>query len=123
MIVLLWTCAHTQGLKVERETDTGSEVIEVKLPAVVTTDLRLNTPRYAKIPDIMKVRVIVVLRPLISCGRYEGSMLEPNAAPSCCDWSYQHLRSVLLACNDASSARRQRRRRSTCSSLRTWAWT
>lgn len=40
----------------ERETDTGSEVLQVKLPAVVSTDLRLNTPRYATIPNIMKVR-------------------------------------------------------------------
>lgn len=45
-----------QALKVERETDTGSEVLQVKLPAVVSTDLRLNTPRYATIPNIMKVR-------------------------------------------------------------------
>lgn len=43
----------------ERETDTGSEVLQVKLPAVVSTDLRLNTPRYATIPNIMKVRACV----------------------------------------------------------------
>jgi electron transfer flavoprotein beta subunit len=48
------TCA--QGLKVERETDTGSESVQVKVPAVLTTDLRLNVPRYATIPNIMKVR-------------------------------------------------------------------
>lgn len=50
-------CTCWQAVKVERETDTGSEVIQVKLPAVVSTDLRLNTPRYATIPNIMKVRL------------------------------------------------------------------
>lgn len=41
---------------VTREVDGGLETIAVKLPAVVTADLRLNTPRYAKLPDIMKAR-------------------------------------------------------------------
>ncbi len=41
---------------VTREVDGGLETISVKLPAVVTADLRLNTPRYAKLPDIMKAR-------------------------------------------------------------------
>ncbi|HHQ14158.1 MAG TPA: electron transfer flavoprotein beta subunit/FixA family protein, partial [Chromatiales bacterium] len=39
---------------VTREVDAGLEVIEVDLPAVITTDLRLNEPRYVKLPDIMK---------------------------------------------------------------------
>jgi len=39
-----------------REVDAGLEVIEVELPAVVTTDLRLNEPRYVKLPDIMKAK-------------------------------------------------------------------
>ena len=42
--------------KVTREIDGGLEVLEVKLPAVVTTDLRLNTPRYATLPNIMKAK-------------------------------------------------------------------
>ncbi|MGI9262523.1 MAG: electron transfer flavoprotein subunit beta/FixA family protein, partial [Woeseiaceae bacterium] len=42
--------------KVTREVDVGLEVIEVDLPAVVTTDLRLNEPRYVKLPDIMKAK-------------------------------------------------------------------
>lgn len=42
--------------RVTREVDAGLEVIEVQLPAVVTTDLRLNEPRYIKLPDIMKAR-------------------------------------------------------------------
>lgn len=41
---------------VTREVDGGLMTVAVKLPAVVTTDLRLNTPRYAKLPDIMKAR-------------------------------------------------------------------
>ncbi|MFP6575687.1 MAG: electron transfer flavoprotein subunit beta/FixA family protein [Pirellulaceae bacterium] len=44
------------GLRVHRETDHGIEVIQVGLPAVVTTDLRLNEPRYASLPGIMKAR-------------------------------------------------------------------
>ena len=39
---------------VTREVDAGLEVLEVDLPAVVTTDLRLNEPRFIKLPDIMK---------------------------------------------------------------------
>jgi electron transfer flavoprotein beta subunit len=41
---------------VTREVDAGLESIEVKLPAVVTADLRLNEPRYVKLPDIMKAK-------------------------------------------------------------------
>lgn len=44
------------SLKVTREVDIGLETIEVDLPAVVTTDLRLNEPRYVKLPDIMKAK-------------------------------------------------------------------
>lgn len=42
--------------RVTREIDAGLETIEVDLPAVVTTDLRLNEPRYVKLPDIMKAK-------------------------------------------------------------------
>jgi electron transfer flavoprotein beta subunit len=42
--------------KVMREVDAGLETIEVDLPAVLTTDLRLNEPRYVKLPDIMKAK-------------------------------------------------------------------
>ena len=42
--------------KVTREVDAGLEVIEVELPAVITTDLRLNEPRFIKLPDIMKAK-------------------------------------------------------------------
>ena len=43
-------------LTVTREVDAGLEVLEVDLPAVVTTDLRLNTPRFVKMPDIIKAK-------------------------------------------------------------------
>ena len=42
--------------KVTREIDGGLETLEVKMPAIVTTDLRLNTPRYATLPNIMKAK-------------------------------------------------------------------
>jgi electron transfer flavoprotein beta subunit len=42
--------------EVTREVDGGLETIAIKLPAVVTTDLRLNEPRYASLPNIMRAR-------------------------------------------------------------------
>ena len=42
--------------QVTREIDGGLETLEVKLPAVVSTDLRLNDPRYASLPNIMKAK-------------------------------------------------------------------
>ena len=42
--------------RVTREIDGGLETVSLKLPAVVTTDLRLNEPRYASLPNIMKAR-------------------------------------------------------------------
>jgi len=42
--------------KVMREIDGGLETVEIRLPAVITTDLRLNTPRYATLPNIMKAK-------------------------------------------------------------------
>ncbi len=47
---------ETESAKVTREVDGGLETIEVKLPAVMTTDLRLNEPRYASLPNIMKAK-------------------------------------------------------------------
>ena len=43
-------------MTVTREVDGGLETIAVKLPAIVTTDLRLNEPRYASLPNIMKAK-------------------------------------------------------------------
>src|SRR5689334_4868505 len=45
-----------ESLKVVREVDGGLETVQAKLPAVITTDLRLNTPRYATLPNIMKAK-------------------------------------------------------------------
>lgn len=51
--------------RVAREVDAGLETLEVDLPAVVTTDLRLNEPRYVKLPEIMKAKKkpLVTLKP------------------------------------------------------------
>jgi len=43
-------------VKVTREVDGGLETVDLKLPAIVTTDLRLNEPRYATLPNIMKAK-------------------------------------------------------------------
>lgn len=51
-----------QHVKVVREVDDGLETLLIKLPAVLTTDLRLNQPRYASLPNIMKAKQ----KPMIS---------------------------------------------------------
>ena len=66
MLAALWdrpqaTFASKVELKaktaaVTREVDAGLETIEIDLPAMITTDLRLNTPRFVKMPNIMKAR-------------------------------------------------------------------
>lgn len=43
-------------VEVSREIDGGEQVLSLSLPAIVTSDLRLNEPRYAKLPDIMKAK-------------------------------------------------------------------
>ncbi len=55
------TFAHSMELgegtvKITREIDGGLQTVEVKLPAVMTTDLRLNEPRYRSMPNIMKAK-------------------------------------------------------------------
>ena len=45
-----------ESLNVTREIDGGLETIAVKIPCVITTDLRLNEPRYASLPNIMKAK-------------------------------------------------------------------
>ncbi|HJQ80111.1 MAG TPA: hypothetical protein VJ828_09155, partial [Lacipirellulaceae bacterium] len=71
-------------IRVERETDHGIETLRLPLPAVVTTDLRLNEPRYASLAGIMKARkkpldVIaavdlgVVLEPRVQIMRYHSA--------------------------------------------------
>jgi len=66
MLAALWdrpqgTFASTVAIQdgiatVTREVDQGLEIIALRLPAVITADLRLNTPRYVKLPDIMKAK-------------------------------------------------------------------
>ncbi|MGZ5111348.1 MAG: electron transfer flavoprotein subunit beta/FixA family protein [Usitatibacter sp.] len=53
------------GAKVTREIDGGLETLQITLPAIVTVDLRLNTPRYATLPNIMKAKKkpLEVLKP------------------------------------------------------------
>jgi electron transfer flavoprotein beta subunit len=45
-----------EQLLVTREVDGGLETVKLRLPAIVTTDLRLNEPRYASLPNIMKAK-------------------------------------------------------------------
>jgi electron transfer flavoprotein beta subunit len=44
------------SVKVTREIDGGLQTLELTIPAIVTTDLRLNEPRYASLPNIMKAK-------------------------------------------------------------------
>ncbi len=48
--------APTKVAQVTREVDGGLQVVKLPLPAVITTDLRLNEPRYVTLPSIMKAR-------------------------------------------------------------------
>ena len=54
-----------ESVKVTREIDGGLQTVDLKLPAIVTTDLRLNEPRYASLPNIMKAKKkpLEVLKP------------------------------------------------------------
>jgi electron transfer flavoprotein beta subunit len=47
---------RAETMEVTREIDGGLETLSIRLPAVVTTDLRLNEPRYASLPNIMKAK-------------------------------------------------------------------
>ena len=67
--------------KVVREIDAGLETIEVDLPAVISADLRLNEPRYVKLPDIMKAKK----KPLDEIGLAD---LDVAAAPAVKELSY-----------------------------------
>ncbi len=66
-----------------REVDAGLETIEVDLPAVISTDLRLNEPRFVKLPDIMKAkRKPLDTRPL-------AEVMGENTAPSLAITAYE----------------------------------
>ncbi|MDP1910788.1 MAG: electron transfer flavoprotein subunit beta/FixA family protein, partial [Hyphomicrobium sp.] len=47
---------ESDSVNVTREVDGGLQTVKLKLPAIVTTDLRLNEPRYASLPNIMKAK-------------------------------------------------------------------
>lgn len=69
-----------QTARVTREVDIGLETIEVDLPAVITTDLRLNEPRYVKLPDIMKAKKKPLdLIPLADLGLEEATAISATA--------------------------------------------
>ena len=79
-------------LQVEREIDTGLETVRVALPAVVTTDLRLNEPRYASLTSILKARKQTIPQlTLAELGtelepRVEIRKLETTAATRSCEF-------------------------------------
>ena len=55
--------------KVSREVDGGTENIEINLPAIITSDLRLNEPRYASLPNIMKAKKKEIIEiPIVDTG-------------------------------------------------------
>ena len=47
---------NDKTIDVTREVDGGLETIKISIPCVITTDLRLNEPRYASLPNIMKAK-------------------------------------------------------------------
>ena len=64
------------SIDVTREVDGGLQTVDLKLPAIVTTDLRLNEPRYASLPNIMKAKK----KPLAeTTPRRWASMLRPGS--------------------------------------------
>jgi len=69
--------------QVTREVDAGMETIEIDLPAVITVDLRLNEPRFVKLPDIMKAkRKPLDVVPLEELGvTVEGNIIVGHHAP------------------------------------------
>jgi electron transfer flavoprotein beta subunit len=69
--------------KVEREVDAGIETIIVKVPAVITTDLRLNEPRYVPLPGIIKARSKPLdVSPAIEVGPAKIQVLRMDKPPS-----------------------------------------
>jgi electron transfer flavoprotein beta subunit len=75
--------------RVTREVDAGLETLEVDLPAVVTTDLRLNEPRYIKLPEIMKAKK----KPLEVLSLAALGVEAPAGGPRCVKFSAPPVRS------------------------------
>ncbi len=61
--------------KVVREVDGGLETIEISTPAIITTDLRLNEPRYASLPNIMKAKK----KPIDEVSPMSSASISPRA--------------------------------------------
>jgi electron transfer flavoprotein beta subunit len=62
--------------RVTREIDAGQEILEVDLPAVITADLRLNEPRFVKLPDMIKAkRKTLEILPLTELAMENGNQL------------------------------------------------
>jgi electron transfer flavoprotein beta subunit len=79
--------------RVTREVDAGLETLEVDLPAVLTTDLRLNEPRYVKLPDIMKAKKKQLdVLPLASL----GVATEPKTTVVCLEPPPQRQKGVMV---------------------------
>ena len=82
---------------VTREVDAGLETLEVDLPAVVTTDLRLNEPRFIKLPDIMKAKS----KPLESIPLADLGV-EPGTGPEATHFAAPQKRSKGVMVKDAA---------------------
>src|SRR6476660_9896577 len=70
--------------RVTREVDAGLETLEVDLPAVITTDLRLNEPRFVKLPEIMKAKTKALRAlplPFVGGGGDQRGKNNKNGAP------------------------------------------
>jgi electron transfer flavoprotein beta subunit len=75
---------NAEQATVTREVDAGLEVIEIDLPAVVTADLRLNEPRYVKLPEIMKAKkklLEVIPFDTLGIAVEDGFLVAHTAAP------------------------------------------
>jgi electron transfer flavoprotein beta subunit len=80
-------------VQVRREIDKGVETVRIKLPAIVTTDLRLNEPRYTTLPSIMKARRLPMAT--IPAAQY-GHDLEPRLVTLACEEPPQRSQGVQL---------------------------
>ena len=56
LLPLIWPLKNLMFINYAREVDGGLQTVKLKMPAIVTTDLRLNEPRYASLPNIMKAK-------------------------------------------------------------------
>lgn len=74
-----------EGFTITREIDGGLETLKVKSPAVLSADLRLNTPRYATLPNIMVISVEIKVNNFISLILIFFSFIESQKEANCKD--------------------------------------